>query len=413
MGGRAGRELELDQLDWASLIPNGALVIWGQASAEPRSLTASLMAQRASVGRFRAFVGIGWTDSVSPVHADSVSFLSYCGTGTNRKLGSALDILPIPYASLAPSLAGDKPVLLLSLGRGSNDACFSYGAGREYLGDLLHHASLVIAEVSDKSPSSGHADGEIMRDRIDIIVRTRSEPPSRPNMAPEVRELRIATRIAELIEDGSTLQIGLGTLPATALRLLHNHRDLGVHSGLIGDEVAELAEAGVITNARKTTDRGLTVTGLLAGGRKLMDWADSNAALAMRPTSYTHDPAILASIDRFVAINSAVEVDLSGQVNAEVAAGRYVGAVGGAGAFLRGAHESRGGLPIIALPSTAGGQSRIVAQLSGPVSTARADAGIIVTEYGTADLRGLSLRARREAMLAITDPALVASVERS
>ncbi|MBB6122975.1 acetyl-CoA hydrolase/transferase family protein [Sphingobium subterraneum] len=410
-GGRAGRELTLGSLRWTELVPRGAMVVWGQASAEPASLTASLMAQRAAIGQFRAFVGMSWGSSVSPDFTDQVAYTSYCGAGANRRLGAALDILPLPYTQLASTLAEERPVLLLGLGLGSSADSFSFGAAREYLAELIDGASLVIAEVSEGFPRSAGSDGEIPRDCIDIIVRTQGVPISLPPGPQGDTDGKIAARIAALIEDGSTLQIGLGGIPAAVLNALKGHRNLGVHSGLIGDEIAELAAMGVITNALKTIDRNLTVTGLLAGGPTLMKWADGNAGLALRPTRYTHDASILASIDKFVAINSAIEVDLTGQVNAEVAGGHYVGAVGGAGAFLRGAHESRGGLPIIALPSTAKGRSRIVANLSGPVSTARADAGIVVTEHGVADLRGLSLRRRREAMLAIAEPACVAALE--
>jgi len=143
----------------------------------------------------------------------------------------------------------------------------------------------------------------------------------------------------------------------------------------------------------------------MMGGRRIHEFAHRNDAIEFRSTRYTHDANVLASIERFVAINSAVEVDLSGQINAEVAGGVYVGAVGGALDFLRGARRSRGGVPIIALPSTAGkGGTRIVASLNGPVSTPRSDAAIVVTEYGVADLRGLTLRQRRERMLAIAHP---------
>ena len=203
------------------------------------------------------------------------------------------------------------------------------------------------------------------------------------------------------MEDGATLQCGLGAIPEAALRALHGRRDLGVHSGTVGDAVIELMEAGVVTNARKRRDHGASIAGVLMGSERLHRFAHRNKALQMRGTEYTHHPEVLASLPRFVAINSAVEVDLTGQVNAEVAAGSYVGAVGGAVDFLRGAHRSRGGVPIVALPSTAGAHSRIVASLSGPVSTPRCDAGVFVTEYGVADLRGLPLAARMHRMLDI------------
>jgi acyl-CoA hydrolase len=177
-----------------------------------------------------------------------------------------------------------------------------------------------------------------------------------------------------------------------------------VHSGAIGDAVVDLIEAGVITNARKPIDTGLTVGATLMGTRRLFDFAHRNPRLRIRDTRYTHDHARLAAIERFVAITSAFEVDQTGQVNAEVAGGAYVGAVGGAMDFLRGARRSPRGVPIVALAATAGERSRIVDRLDGPVSTPRADAGVIVTEFGVADLRGCTLSERRARILAVAHP---------
>ena len=407
---RAGRDIALNSIDWPQLIRPGDLVAWGQASAEPIALTSSLIEARKAIGGFRAFVGISNSSTVDRVYTDNVSYTSYCGTGNNGRLGDKLDILPIQYGELCETLAREAPVVLLSLAQGCDADHFSYGAAGDYIGDVVHQARFVIAEVSDRIPRTGTG-ADLRRDQIDLVVRSSTVPPAPAPARIGPTEQAIATRVAGLIQDGATLQIGLGAVPSAVLRALSGHRDLGIHSGLIGDEVAELAAAAVITNARKTIDRGLSVAGLLTGGPRLMRWADRNATLALRPTSFTHDPSVLASIDRLVAINSAIEVDLTGQVNAEVAARRYVGAVGGASTFLRGALTSRGGLPIIALQSTAGTNSRIVAQLSGPVSTARADVGLIVTEHGVADLRGLNLRARREMMLCIAHPAHRAALD--
>lgn len=399
---RQGRETTLDALAWHEIVGPGDLVIWAQATAEPTPLVMSLLAKRSTIGGFRAFVGIG-NDTIGPGQLDHVAFTSYCGSGANRSLGLALNILPIPYADLASTLGKQGPILLITLAPGSDEDHFSFGPAGDYTADLISQARFVIADVNAAAPRTGTG-FEVRRTSIDLIIRTdRPLAEMSAARAGDV-EIALAQRVAGLIDDGATLQIGLGAVPNAVLAALRDHRHMGVHSGLITDEVAELALQGVVTNDRKSIDRGVTVTGLLAGSSRLMHWAHANSALQLRAPSYTHDSVVLASIDRLAAINSAIEVDLSGQINAEVAGGRYVGAIGGAGAFLRGARASYGGLPIIAMPSMAGSRSRIVATLSGPVSTARSDAGIVVTEHGVADLRGMNLQARRQALIAIASP---------
>jgi acyl-CoA hydrolase len=218
----------------------------------------------------------------------------------------------------------------------------------------------------------------------------------------------VARQVAAVIEDGSTLQFGIGSIPETVLREMGDHRELGIHTGALVDEAARLIEAGVVTNARKTVDAGTSVAGVAMGSRALHDFIHRNPSMQFRSVCYTHAADVLASLDRFVAINSALEVDLTGQINTEVARGIYVGAVGGILDFLRGAHRSRNGMPIIALPSTAGSGaqavSRIVGALSGPATVPRADAGLIITEHGVADLRGLSLGDRARRLISIAAP---------
>jgi len=171
---------------------------------------------------------------------------------------------------------------------------------------------------------------------------------------------------------------------------------------------------GVINNARKPIDSGRSVGGLLLGSRRLFEFAHQNSALWLRSIEHTHDPRILAQLPNFVAINSAVEVDLTGQVNAEIANGSYVGAVGGALDFVRAANQSPGGTSIVVLPSTVGSKfSRVVTRLSGPVATPRSEAGIFVTEHGAADLRGRTLRERARRMIAIAHPEFRDDLERS
>ncbi len=407
---RPGRTIELADIDWASLIGEGDQLVWSQGTAEPVSLTRSLMNARAQVGHFQAFVGFSFGDSVSPEHTDCVSFQSYCGTANNSKLADRLDILPIHYTELSGVLGGRKPVVLISLAEGSDPDHFSFGAAGDFTADLLDSARLVIAEVSSKAPTTGSGK-DVRRDQIDLIIRT-DEPLLAPRaLSPTEDEARIASLIAGMIENGSTLQIGLGSLPVAIMHALKAHKDLGFHSGVFVQEVADLMDAGVINNTRKTIDQGVSIAGILTGDQRLLDWCDRRDGLQLRPVSYTHDVNVISQIDRFVALNSAIEVDLTGQVNAELAAGRYLGAVGGAPAFMRGAAQSKGGLGIIALPSTARTRSRIVNTLSGPVSTARSDVGFVVTENGIADLRGASVAERRDRIMAIAHPDFQAELE--
>lgn len=403
-------------LDLSGLIRPGDTILWGQANAEPLTLTRALMAQRQRIGRLRVILGITDSDTCRPEHADCVDFLSYCGSGANRALAKAgvLDILPSHYSELPQLIRHGTlrvDVLLLQLAPADAQGRYSLGLAHEYLLPALETARLVIAEVNQACPWT-FGERYLVEDDLDIIVHSDRPPLESKSVQPGLVEQNIAHRVAELVEDGATLQLGIGAIPEAVLQALGDHRDLGVHSGTIGDGVAELMCRGVITNAHKSRDKGLTVAGVLMGSQALHRFAHCNQQILMRSTDYTHDPQILAEQHRLAAINSAIEVDLTGQINAESAAGNYVGALGGAVDFLRGARRSHGGLPIVALPSTAGPHSRIVSRLGGPVSTPRCDAGLIVTEHGVADLRGLSIKQRVRRMIDIAHPDFREQLER-
>jgi acyl-CoA hydrolase len=397
-------------LELARYVRPGDTVVWGQACGEPLSITEALVAQRTSLSAVRCFLGIPCSDTVRPEHADHLRFVSYSGAGTNQALLSAgvLDLLPCHYSAL-PAILASGPlradVVMLALPPARPDGRHGLGVCADYVAAVVSHARVVIAEVSGQIPDVG-CDLSLSRDDIDVIVHTSRAPAEYHGARPMGEaETAITGLVAGLVPDGATLQVGIGSMPSLVLAGLAGHRDLGVHSGMITDAVAALIEAGAVTGARKAIDRGLVVTGFLMGTGSLMEHAVRNRDVQLRDTRYTHDPAVLAAHHRLTAINAAIEVDLTGQVNTEVLRGRYVGAVGGAADFMRGAARSRDGLAITVLPSTAGAASRIVARLSGPASVARSDAGVIVTEHGVADLRGLPLRERRERMLAIADPA--------
>lgn len=405
-------------LDFTAWIRPGDKVAWGQAAAEPLPLVAALLAQRHRIGgRFQVFLGIPIAGSSLAVqHADCIDFISYCGTGTNRSLAAAgkLDILPCHYSQFPDLLCSGSlaiDVLLLQVAPPDEHGRYSLGIAHEYLVPLLDSARTVIAEVNHQAPWT-HGERLLSEDDFDVIVHTDRPLPEIVHPAPQAVERAIAAHAGGLIEDGATLQAGLGTIPEAILDCLGDRRDLGMHSGAIGDAAVRLMSSGALTNARKTCDRGITIAGLALGGRTTYQFIHRNPEVQFRSTRYTHDANVLAGIDRFVALNSALEVDLTGQINAEQATRSYVGAVGGGGDFLRGAARSRGGLPIVALPSTAGTRSRIVARLNGPVSTSRADAGLIITEHGVADLRGQPLSERIRRMIAIAEPCFREALER-
>lgn len=403
-------------IDLTQWIRAGDTVCWGQSCAQPLALSKALVEQRHRIGRTRLFLGAGLSASLpGPEHADAFDFLGYGGAGTTRALAKAgvLDVLPCHYSELPRLIRSERlriDVLLLQVSMPDERGRYSLGHANEYLLAALDAARVVIAEANPSVPWT-HGERTLEAEGFDALIVSDEAMLDQPTAGAGPVEVAIGRHVAGLVEDGSTLQLGIGAVPEAVLAALDGHRNLGIHSGSIGDGVAVLTELGVIDNTRKSIDTGVTVAGVLMGGDRLRRHAHRNPNLKLRSTDYTHDERVLARHDRFVSINSAIEVDLTGQINAEVAGSVYVGAVGGALDFGRAAHRSRGGLPICALPATAGSRSRIVARLSGPVSTPRCDAGIVVTEYGVADLRGRTLAQRRRLMLEICAPQHRAALE--
>ncbi len=400
--------LRARDLDLASVIRPGDRLMWGQSSAEPRTFIGKLIEQRDRLGGVRVFLGIGGAGQLGPEHAGEIAFLSYCGAGANRKLQKAgvLDILPVHYSCLPDLIRNGGlriDVLILQVSPPDAQGRYSLGLAREYLVAAVSTARVIIGEVHPDVPWTFGGPYLAAAD-FALLFGSESDLPDRPAAETGRVEEAIGRNVASLVEDGATLQTGIGAIPDTVLAQLAGHRDLGLHTGTIGDGALRLIEAGVITNAAKSIDPGISVGGLLMGGAALRRFAHLNPKLELRGTEYTHGAEGLGRVDGLVAINSAVEVDLTGQVNSEIADGTYVGGVGGINDFLRAAGASRRGVPVIALPSKAGAASRIVPCLSGPVTVARSDPCVIVTEYGVADLRGASLAQRTARMIAIAHP---------
>jgi acyl-CoA hydrolase len=280
----------------------------------------------------------------------------------------------------------------------------SLGLVSDYIRAAAARARVVVAEVNDQVPFT--LGEQLAAAEIDYALPVSRPPVEVPSAVIGPADEAIARYAAAYVEDGSVLQVGVGALPDAIMSLLGDRRDLGVHSGMVGDGLVGLVEAGVITNARKPVDRGVSVTGNLIGTRRLHEFAHRNPAIRMCDASYTHDGPVLAGLDKLVTVNSAVEVDLTGQVNAEQAGDAYLGGTGGQVDFVRAGARSPGGHAIIALPATARGGtvSRITARLSGPVTTARSEVDVIVTEFGAAELKGQSLAERTRRLIAIAHP---------
>ena len=404
-------------IDLAQFIRPGDAVIWGQACSEPLNLTEAFVAQRAHYPGASVFLGVNFAGTVKAEHTDHLRLTSYCGAGHNRTLIDAglLDICPFPYSQLGDLIRAKRmrtDVVLVQVSPPNAKGEYSLGISAEYLPQAIQAARVVIAEVNEQVPWTHTDPVYTAKDFAHIVHSSRPIVPL-PYGAPGEIELAIGRNAAEFIPDRSVLEFGLGSLPDAILAALADRRDLGIHSGLLCDGVAKLMMSGAVTNAYKSIDRGVTVGGVLFGTKVLFDFARDNPALQLRSTDYTHSIRTLGKIDNFFAINSAVEVDLTGQVNAETANGSYVGAVGGALDFIRAANASPGGASLICLPASIGTKlSRIVAKLSGPVATPRSEAGLFVTEHGVADLRGVPLSQRPAKLIAIAHPAFRESLER-
>jgi acyl-CoA hydrolase len=279
----------------------------------------------------------------------------------------------------------------------------------------VRSARLVIAQLNRAMPRT-LGDGVVPVARIDYGVEVEQPPFAAPTTAIDAVERRIGERIAALVPDRATVQMGIGAIPAAVALSLVNHRDLGIHSEMITDVVVDLVERGVVTGAYKEINRGKIVTAFMSGTPRLYAFADDNPLVEMRSADYTNDSAVIRRFRRMTAINSAVEVDLTGQVCADSIGHRLLSGVGGQMDFIRGAALAEEGRAIIALPSTAAGGtcSRIVATLrpGAGVVTTRAHVETVVTEHGVAELVGRSIPERARALIGLADPAFRESLER-
>lgn len=398
------------QFTFAGLLKPGDVVAWPQGTGEPLGLTARLMRERAHLPPVTIMVGMVTGRSLDPDCISSFGALCLNGAGRSRELvARGARVVPIHVSDIPDAIEQRRlpvDVALVRVRPSDEAGVMSLGVMTDYTRSMIAAARLVVAELDERMPLTGD-DALIGSAAFHRIVEADGDDNHFHDAAPTDADDAVARIVAEIIPDRATLQFGIGALPNAVCHALAGHRDLGLHSGILTDAAARLIEAGVVTNAAKGIDTGRSVTGGLFGSRLLMDHAHGNRSISMRTARYTHCARTLAGLERLYSINSAIEVDLSGQVNAEVAGSRYLGAVGGQVDFVRGSRLSPGGRSIIALPAATadGKRSKIVPCLAGrPVTTARADVDLVVTEFGAADLRGLDLAARAKALVGIAHP---------
>lgn len=328
------------------------------------------------------------------------------------------DFIPVFLSDVPALITSGRvriDVALLQLSPADRHGMHSLGTSCDAARAAADTAPLLIAEVNAQMPRT-HGNTAVDPKRLGAWFESDRALPSHPHRPSGPVEARIGELVAELVEDGATLQMGIGAIPDAVLARLGNKHDLGVHSEMFSDGLIPLMEGGVITNRRKLVHPGRTVTSFIAGSRRLFDFVHENALMEFHGCDRTNDTALIRKNPKVTAINSALEVDLSGQVCADSIGHRIYSGIGGQMDFIRGAALSPGGKPIIALPSTAAGgsASRISAELTpgAGVVTTRGHVHWVVTEYGAVNLYGLSLRQRGEALISLAHPDFRAELAR-
>jgi acyl-CoA hydrolase/GNAT superfamily N-acetyltransferase len=398
-----------------ALIKPGRRILIGSGAAEPASLVEALVAHgdHLADNEIVHLLTLGPAPYVKPELAHRFRHAAFfIGANVREAVQQGrADFIPV-FLSEIPELIRSRrtriDVALIQTSPPDAHGYVSLGVSVDVVRAAVDSAGLVLAEVNPHMPRT-HGDSFLSVSRIDRLIPVDTPLLELPTEPAGAIEAAIGRHVASLVPDGATLQVGIGSLPDAVLRALSRHRDLGVHTEMLSDGVMHLAQAGVITGARKSLLRGKMVTSFVMGSRALYEWAHDNPALELRGSDFTNSPQVIARNDRMISVSSALAVDLTGQVAADTLHGKFYSGIGGQVDFVRGAAASRGGKSIIALRATArgGAVSRISAALEegAGVVTSRGDVRYVVTEYGVADLWGKPVRERALALIEIAHPA--------
>ncbi|MEM1023665.1 MAG: GNAT family N-acetyltransferase [Myxococcota bacterium] len=398
----------------AGRVRSGQRVFVGSGCAQPRTLVGALAERGVELRDVEVvhLLTLGHADYCRPGLEDSFRHNAFfIGANTRQAVNEGrADYTPI-FLSEIPGLmrSGRRrvDVACLSLSPPDRHGWCSMGIHVDIQTAALEGAKLVLAEINPHMPRT-HGDTLVHADRVDGWIPEDKELLTLDDEPPADVAIRIGGQVARLIDNGSCLQLGIGAIPNALLGFLEDKRDLGVHTEMFSDGILSLCEGGVVTNKKKSVMAGKTVTSFCMGSKALYDFVDDNPSISFHPSDFVNDPRVISQNDRVVAINSALQVDLTGQVAADSVGYQFYSGIGGQVDFIRGAAMSRGGKPIIALPSTAkdGAISRIVPHLDEGtgVVTSRGDVHYVVTEYGVAYLHGKNIRERAIALINIAHP---------
>jgi 4-hydroxybutyrate CoA-transferase len=401
----------------------GMKVLLPPGCGEPPSLVAEICRQADRLAPLTLMGGVHVGDYPF-CRAEHAGKLTYATWQMSPALRDAADrgqteFVPIRYFDLSTAFVDGgvwaPDCVLVHVAPPDAHGYLSLGVSVSIALPAARRAPLVVAQVNPRMPRTlGHA--FLHRSEVDAWVEVEEDLLAYPPPAMGEVERAIGRNVAGLVEDGATIQVGIGAIPQAVLESLDGQRDLALHSLLV-DAAVGLCEKGVVTNARKPIHRGRMDIGEVMGTRRVFDFVHEHAAVHMESADFTHDPHLIAALPGFVSINSALEVDLTGQVTAETVGGRQVAGIGGQFDLVLGASRARGGRAIIALPSTGRGGtvSRIVRRLSAgaAVTTPRYLADWVVTEHGAARLRGLGEKERAAALIAVAHPAFAEELARA
>lgn len=348
----------------------------------------------------------------APEHAGRFRSISlFTGAGLREPVAEGrADFVPIFLSDIPGLFTSGRVKLdaaLVQLSPPDRHGICSLGTSIDTARAAVDTAGIVLAEINERMPRT-HGYTAVPLERLAAWTASDRDLPGHEALPPSEVEERIAEHVSPLVDDGACLQLGIGGIPNAVLARLAHRRDLGIHTEMFSDGVVQLIESGAVTNTRKTIHPGRTITSFVVGSRRLYDFIDDNPLVEFQPCDHTNDTNLIRKIDQVVAINSGLEIDLTGQVCADSIGHRIYSGIGGQMDFVRGAAMSRGGRPIIALPSTAAGGSvsRITAQLKpgAGVVTTRGHVHWVVTEYGAVDLHGRSLAERGKLLASIAHP---------